>query len=265
MFITAQLNKIRALVEQQGISSQLQKMFEQRYVNLEAMLLRAKVLREFSTSKVQYIAQSSIQSKHANLAFLFAPFILANLNHTVIYHTPATSAVIDILGRYYPAEKKQYIKIDQVLSALNLYLDLNDDALEEIDFFYYSLIVALSRADVSQIFLVTDIQLNRAVITEIEAFFKVVIRYIQTDPHDQIMEVTNLNMRQLLFKTKDDQYTALCEKFSKLNGQLLMCYGVYNHQQAKHLVDDMFYAEHIYEKLSVYAEYMQTRLQHEMS
>jgi hypothetical protein len=41
--------------------------------------------------------------------------------------------------------------------------------------------------------------------------------------------------------------------------------GSYNQQQATQLVEDMFYAEHIYEKLSVYAEYMQTCLQHGVS
>ena len=32
--------------------------------------------------------------------------------------------------------------------------------------------------------------------------------------------------------------------------------------RAIHLIEDMFYTEHIYEKLSVYAEYIQTCLQH---
>ena len=265
MFVTAQLNKIPKLIEEQGFSDRLQKMFEQHYVNLEATLLRAKVLREFSTSKVQYIAQSAIQMKQTNLAFLFAPFILANLNHRVIYHTPVTQAVLNILNRYYQVEKKQKLKAEDALTALNLYLDLTRDELDDVEFFYYSLIKALCRSDVSQIFLITDLKLDMAKISEVEKFFRVVIHYIETDSHDQMMDVTELNMRKLLFKNKDDQYVALCESFSKLNAQLLMCYGTYNHEQATHLVDDMFYAEHIYEKLSVYAEYMQTRLHHDVS
>ncbi|OTG92747.1 hypothetical protein [Acinetobacter sp. ANC 3832] len=79
------------------------------------------------------------------------------------------------------------------------------------------------------------------------------------------MNEAELNLRKLLFKNKDDQYIALCEKFSKLNAQLLLCYASYTSEQAAHLVNDMFYAEHIHEKLSVYAEYMQTRLQHDAS
>lgn len=265
MFVTEQLNKIPKLIEEQGFSDRLQKMFEQHYVNLEATLLRAKVLREFSTAKVQYIAQSAVQFEQANLAFLFAPFILANLNHPVIYHTPATPTVLNILNRYYQAEKKQNLKTEDALSALNLYLDLSNDELDEVEFFYYSLIKALCRSDVSQIFLITELKLDIAKIAEVEKFFRVVIHYIETDPHDQMIDGTELNMRKLFFKNKDDQYIALCEQFSKLNAQILMCYGTYNREQATHLVDDMFYAEHIYEKLSIYAEYMQTRLQHDAS
>ncbi len=263
VFVTEKLNIISTLIERQGFSEKLQKMLGQHYVNLEATLLRAKVLREFSTSRVQYIAQSTIQTEQANLGFLFAPFILANLNQSVIYHSPATAPVLSILGRYYQVGQIQNLKIDEVLSALNLYLDLAETSFSEADFFYFSLIKALCRSDVSQIFLITDLKLDIAQFAEVEKFFKVVIHYIETDPQDKIAEAAELNMRQLFFKNKDDQYIALCEKFSKLNAQLLQCYGIYSQGQAVQLVEDMFYAEHIYEKLSVYGEYIQTRLQHD--
>lgn len=32
-------------------------------------------------------------------------------------------------------------------------------------------------------------------------------------------------------------------------------------KQAHHLIEDMFYSEHIFEKISVYAEYIQTQIQ----
>lgn len=265
MFVTEKLNIISTLIEKQDFSEKLQKMLEQHYVNLEATLLRAKILREFSTSKVIYISQSAIQIEQANLGFLFAPFILVNLNQSVIYHSPATVPILNILGRYYQVEQKQNLKIDEVLSALNLYLDLAETSLSEADFFYFSLIKALCRSDVSEIFLITDLELDISKLAEVEKFFRVVIHYIETDLQDKIVNEAELNLRKLLFKNKDDQYIALCEKFSKLNAQLLLCYASYTNEQAAHLVKDMFYAEHIHEKLLVYAEYMQTRLQHDAS
>jgi hypothetical protein len=55
------------------------------------------------------------------------------------------------------------------------------------------------------------------------------------------------------------------KKFSEINAELLQYCDSYNTQQTIHLIEDMFYSEHIYEKLSVYAEYMQTCLQHQNS
>ncbi|WP_160241804.1 MULTISPECIES: hypothetical protein [Acinetobacter] len=265
MFVTKSLNKIPEIIEQGILSEKLNKKLTQKFVNLEATLLRAKVLRELSKEKADYIVQSAIQNEQSSLAYLLAPFILGNLNQTTIYHSQATAPVLNLLSRYYQAEKKQHLKIDDVLEALNIYLDLHDTDLDDVDFFYYALLHALCRADISQIFLITHLKLDTQKIAEIEQFFKIKIHYIHTDPLDKMMDSTELNMRKLLFKNKDQQYIELCEKFSKLNAQLLSVSGRYGQTQAKQLVEDMFYAEHIYEKLSVYAEYMQTRLQHGVS
>ncbi|TCB80409.1 hypothetical protein [Acinetobacter sp. ANC 4173] len=265
MFVTESLNRIPEIVEQEAFSAKLKKKLAQKFVNLEATLLRAKVLRELSKEKANYIVQSAIQPEQASFAYLFAPFILGNLNQTTIYHTQATVPVLILLNRYYQVEKKLHLKVDDVLQALNIYLDLHDTDLDEVDFFYYALLNALCRADVAQIYLITHLKLDAQKIAAVEQFFKIKIHLISTDPSDKIMNCAELNMRQLLFKNKDQSYIELCEKLSKLNAQLLSVNGSYNQEQATQLVEDMFYAEHIYEKLSVYAEYMQTCLQNTVS
>lgn len=265
MFVTASLNKIPEIVNNFGFSEKLKKQLAQKYANLEATLLRAKVLRKLSAAKVRYILQSAIQEEQSSLAFLFSPFILGSLNQTVIYHSQATSPILNILNRYYQAEKKPNFKIDHVLDALNIYLDLSDIELDDVEFFYFSLINALCRADVSQIFLITHLNIDVNKIAEIEHFFQIKIYCIDIDPEEKIIGNTELNMRKLLFKHKDLNHIELCEKFSKLNARLLSANGSYTQEQAYQLVEDMFYAEHIYEKLSVYAEYIQTCLQNAIS
>ena len=265
MFVTEKLNILSELIETRSFSEQLKNILQQQYVNLEATLLRAKVLREFSKLKVHYIIQSEIQAEQASLAFLFSPFILANLNKTVIYNTPATLPVLNILNTYYQAEKKQNVKIDEVLNTLNIYLDLSLTELEESDFLYLSIIKALCRADVSSIFIITNFKINPKKRDELEAFFKVSIHLIGTRHQEKIIDSCELNTRKLLFKNKDVDYIKLCEKFSEINAELLQYCDSYNKQQTIHLIEDMFYSEHIYEKLSVYAEYMQTCLQHQNS
>jgi hypothetical protein len=265
MFVTESLNRIPELVEQGAFSEKLQKKLVQKFVNLEATLLRAKVLRELSKAKVDYIVQSAIQQEQSSLAYLFSPFILGNLNQTTIYHSQATAPVLNVLNRYYQAEKKLHIKMDDVLQALNIYLNLHDTDLDDVEFFYYALLNALCRADVAQIYLITHLKLDMQKIAAVGQFFKIKIHVIATDPLDKIMDSAELNMRQLLFKCKDQSYIELCERFSNLNAQLLSVSGRYHQLQAKQLVEDMFYAEHIYEKLSVYAEYMQTCIQNGVS
>lgn len=265
MFITQSLNSIPEIVENENFSEALQKKLSQHYVNLEATLLRAKVLRELSKSKVQYIVQTAIQGQQYSVAYLFSPFVLANLNQKVIYHSPATEAVLNILNQYYQAEKSQNFKVDAALEALNLYLDLSHLELNTVDFFYYSLLKSLSRTDVSHIYLITDLKLNHQKIEELEKSLKIQIHIIPTDPCDQFTHCAELDMRKLLFKRKDQTYIEICEKFSKLNAQLLCANGSYSLEQAARLIEDMFYAEHIYEKLSVYAEYIQTCLQKDTS
>ena len=103
MFVTKSLNKIPEIIEQGILSEKLNKKLTQKFVNLEATLLRAKVLRELSKAKVDYIVQSAIQNEQSSLAYLFAPFILGNLNQTTIYHSQATAPVLNLLSRYYQA------------------------------------------------------------------------------------------------------------------------------------------------------------------
>lgn len=265
MCVTEKLNTLLELIEIQVISEQLKHKLQQQYVNLEATLLRAKVLREFSKLKVHYIIQSEIQAQQASLAFLFSPFILANLNKTVIYNTPASLPVLNILNKYYPLEQKQNVKIDDVLNTLNIYLDLSFTELEETDFLYFSMIKALCRADISSIFIITNLKIDPAKKEELEIFFKVNIYLINTQHHQKMIDSDALNIRKLLFKNKDAEYTKLCEEFSVINAELLQYCDSYNKHQSIHLIEDMFYSEHIYEKLSVYAEYMQTCLQHQKS
>lgn len=50
-----------------------------------------------------------------------------------------------------------------------------------------------------------------------------------------------------------------------MNAALVGLCDTFTASQMTHLIDDMFYSEHIFEKLSVYSEYMQTLLQSQHS
>ncbi len=105
MFVTKELNAITQLFQDGEVSQAVQEQLYLEYVNLEATLLRGKVLRDFSKEKLTYIVQSKIEENDHHLGYLFAPFIIANLNQPVIYTTPISTSVLAILYQYYQAEK----------------------------------------------------------------------------------------------------------------------------------------------------------------
>lgn len=267
MFVKPELNLIEKLIKNNCFSETFLQILQQHYVNLEATLLGAKMLRQVAKPHIYYLAQSSM-SIVKQQAYLFAPFILANLNKSVIYHCIATTEVLNILKHYHSVEftASEYtdvISMNTCLEALNLYLHLEHVGWNEIDFFYFSLIQALCRADVAHIFLMTDLTLCQNSLNVLAHFFEIKISWIPSIQDPSILtEKNTLDLNQLLFKQKNAEYIQRCEQFSQLNALLLKQCDAYDLQQSQHLVEDMFYSEHVHERLSVYAEYMQTRRQH---
>jgi hypothetical protein len=239
----------------------------QKFVNFEATLLRAKVLREFSEKRHILIIQSEMTNNQTDFAYLFAPFILANLNQTVLYTSPLTDQLQSLLKPYYQIEKTINLteKDETVLESLKLRLDFQDQALIEQDFICFELFKALTLSEIQTIFLITDYPIDIQGLYEIERYFRIRIFLIRPQDHQLQSsfqyQAHDLNMQQLLFKYKDATHMALCREFSEMNARILSLLGLYDIYRAQNLVEDMFYSEHIYEKLSVYAEYMQTKLQ----
>lgn len=264
MFVTTQLNAIAEILGVEHFSNSTHSILQQQYVNIEATLLRSKVLRNFSKAKTHAIIQSAIPMGHASLAYLFSPFVLANLNQKVIYSTPATSAVLDVFQRYYQVEAQSFRQDFESLDALNLVIDLMPNDLSDRDFLHLALVKTLCRSDISSIFLISPLAIDLQKCAELEKFFQIQIQVLSTEALGNMLLDEPLNLAKLLFKKKDLCYSELCQQFSKLNAELLQSCVDYRDQQLQHLIDDMFYTEHIYEKLSVYGEFMQTRLQNHL-
>lgn len=255
MFITSQLNIIHKIIKNQSISTSVVDQLEQSYVNLEATLLRAKVLRDFSKTQIVYLIQSHIEPQQSSLAYLFSPFIFANLNKAAIYTTPATPPVLTILNKYYQADKKVVFKIDEVLESLKIYLDLELIEMGEADFIYLKLIKALCRSDISTVFLITHLELDLEALKQLEQFLKIKIHWVKVVKDEGLKGVDQLDMRKLLFKNKDEAYVQLCAHFAQMNAALVGLCDTFTTSQMTHLIDDMFYSEHIFEKLCLFRIY----------
>ena len=263
MFVSDQLKNIDEFIDGQAISPKVIEQLNQNDINIEDQLLAAKALRPLQKTHQLYIAQADINAKKNNLAYLFAPFILANLNQQVIYSTPARTSALAIFKQYYNAEKLVKIDLNQAIDSLNVGVELLASDLNEADFFYLSLIKALCLAHVQTIILITPLSIKLTKLKQIEEFFAVKIHVIDTSANTEAIDLEKLSMAKLLFKNKAKEYVDLCAHFAELNTEILKLNHFYQPHLATQLIEDMFYSEHIYEKMSVYGEYIQTQIQNQ--
>lgn len=260
MFKTEELDQLLKIFPRQAPSQNIQQQISNQYVNLEATILRAKVLRSIAPLDLNYVIQSAIKQDDMNVAYLFSPFILANLNKKMIYSTPFTPMISDLLLPFYQLQHHTQIHIDRTLESLNLYLDIfkfDDD----LDFIFFKLIQAVCRSDTSKIFILTYLKIDLEVLNRISHFLNVKIYVINQQTKDTAFTSKQIDLKKLLFKRKDDLHQKLCHDFSQINIPLIMLTHGFSAKQAHHLIEDMFYSEHIFEKISVYAEYIQTQIQ----
>ncbi|RKG33882.1 hypothetical protein D7V21_08240 [Acinetobacter guerrae] len=262
MFKTEELNQLLQIFLEQQPSQEMQQQLLHKYVNLEATILRAKVLRSLSSNSSVYIIQSAVGWDDFDIAYLFSPIILSNLNKKTIYTTPLTAAINYMLESYYQVKTKSAVNIDHALESLNLYLDIFECA-DEIDFLFLSFIKAICRADVSKIFIISKMKIDFRILNQINQFLDIEIYIVQTQSHDIAFHTKQIDQKKLFFKVKDELHRNFCHDFSKMNAELLVLTHGFSQKQAHHLIEDMFYSEHLFEKISVYSEYIQTQIQNE--
>ncbi len=263
MFEISQLNLIHQLLSGYEVSPQIEILLKQKYLNVEATLLRAKMLRQIEKAGQIAIIQDPITDHIEDLAYLFSPFILANLNQKVIYHTAENEQVLSILSRYYQVNQSNIgLNFDELLDSLGLFIQLNNEELTLEDLFYTNLINSLCNSKVSRIICITRLNINLELINLIADFLHVQIEIIALENQAEYLDISKINMLQLVFKNKNDEYIQLCTKLSKMNAKLLNILDLYGFEHAQLLIEDMFYSEHIFEKLSVYGEYLQTKIQY---
>lgn len=259
MFITPELQHLPRIFNLEHLSETVQHRLSMEYMNLEGAILRAKVVRAFGRQNLHYIIQDAVQEQDVNLGYAFSPFIFANLNKPCIYSTSSTAMIENIFGRFGQVDYK--IKADYALDAMHMYLEIRESTYSNAEMLQLGLLRALCRPDLKHVFLITDTTLlNTQAIAEIEQFLKIHIHPIHKQQQSEwtIPVASEIKLKKLLFKHKDSQYMALCEYFSQQNAELLKRCDSLKLEQNTRLIEDMFYSEHIFEKMSVYSEYIQT-------
>lgn len=235
---------------------------QQQSADIAMQLSEARNLRQQHTIGEYYLIQDGIEPMHYAFGYVFAPLILANLNIATIYQSTATAALLNFLKHYYTAEQACSFAPEQSLDSLKLFIDLSAST-TAADFIYTAFLTALRRPQTQNIVLITAQSLSTEILQQIAQEFALNIQYIQLDATAALLP--DYEVSQILFKGKDQQHQQFCHQFSKINAEILAQACGYQYEQAQHLIEDMFYSEHVHEKLSVYAEFFQTRLKHSLT
>lgn len=265
-FFTPQLNDIAKLFQLPEISKSVEIKINLEFQDIEANLLRQKILRTKQTSQVHYIIQSPIHEHDPNLAYLFSPLILSILGYHCIYSTINTPTVQQIMNRFGNIQYK--LNIQQVMRNSRLYYDFYQNYYTTLDFLQHGLIKALSQPNLKYIYLICNAStIDTEVLQRLENFLNIKIILIKKDTfHDEnIPLVEYIKLKQLFFKNKTDDYDDLCTQFSHKIANILQYCDHLDIKYQEQLINDLFYSEQIYECFSVYSEYIQTVIQNKKS
>ena len=226
-----------------------------------------KQRRGLSHSKLkghQYLVQLADVQIHPT--YVFAPLISAALNRATAYIAVQDSVMQDIYRHYFNTEATQLEK-QRALTEMHLSFDFLPSQLNTQQLVIYALCKALMDPGCQQIYLLGDHTVSEQLITEFTVRTGITIDRVTVEPiqeKSQIIDFGVLELNKLFWKKKSEHLAQACQYIAQDNASLIgLQFGIDEHYAA-HLIDDLLYGEHIFEKISVFGEFTETILKHHL-
>lgn len=224
---------------------------------LNQSLQQSLILRQHETNSHQYILQAS--SIGNSLSYLFSPFIGAVLNLTTVYIAQKESTLEEVYPHYFRLDAV-HLEKQRSMQEMHLSLDLVADELDAKEFLIYALCRALLDSHCQHIMLVGDAGLEGI---KREAFTQIThISFTEIAPIEDSFDFHQIDLKKLFWKKKSDDIADVCRGIAKANAPLVSQQFNIQLDKAQHLIDDLLYGEHIFEKLSVFGEFTETIFKH---
>lgn len=223
----------------------------------QALQQAAAVRAQKSRAEHYYIVQSTITEN--SLSHLFSPFIGAVLNLKTVYIASKQGIIEQVYPHYFQLDALELQK-QQSIDEMYLGFDLLPENFKSVDIQCYGLCKALLDSECCQIYMLGSTELSQSIIERIQALTDIKIINIALCETDQ--NLNNINFKQLFWKTKTTASSSVCRNIAFANAPLLSQQLKVALDKAEHLIDDLLYSEHIFEKLSVFGEYTETILKH---
>ena len=243
--------------------------FELNQIDSEKILQRLKIqsLDEFDVILQQSLAvrSRSNQSSHNyiiqistlgnSLSYLFTPFIHAILNQNTIYIAPRQNIVEQVYAHYFRLDALE-LKNQQSIIEMNLCLDLVPTEFNAAEFRMYALAKALLDPACQHMTIVGQSGLDSAAKQKLATLFQVQIDEIL--PEQKQFNLTEIDFKKLFWKRKTPELAQVCQNIANENAPLVSRQFHMKLNDAAHLIDDLMYSEHLFEKLSVFGAFTET-------
>ena len=219
----------------------------------EAMLQQSVNARSAEKSSHNYIIQSSTLTN--SLSYLFSPFIHAVLNQNTIYIAPRQNIVEQVYAHYFRLDALALAN-QQSITEMNLCLDLVPTEFNAAEFGIYAFAKALIDPACRHITVIGQSRLNQAMKDKLVQTYNVQIDEIVLEQKQ--FDLTKIDFKKLFWKIKTPELAQVCHSIAHENAPLVSRQFHMKLNDAEHLIDDLMYSEHLFEKLSVFAEFTET-------
>lgn len=225
---------------------------------LDQALQHAAEVRALKTEPQHYYIAQNTNAPNS-LSHLFLPFISAVLNLKTVYISSRNKLIEQVYPHYFPLEALALQK-RQSINEMNLCFDLLADHFQAKDIQLYALCKALLDPNCQQVYMLGELEYSSFLIDTLKTLAHIEIINIALYETEQ--DLNKINFKQLFWKTKNNESTIACHHIAHANAPLLSQLLQIPSDKAAHLIDDLLYSEHIFEKLSVFGEFTETILKH---
>lgn len=236
---------------------------------LETALQHSAVLRRQSlqcterhcASAHHYMIQSSVTEN--SLSYLFYPFISAVLEFKTSFIAAKQSVLETVYAHYFQLDALA-LEQQQSINEMDLCFDLLPAHTDHADIQLYGLCRALLDPDCQQVYMIAAQGFEGQQLFGLAQIANIELHSITPELCPQ--NIAEIDFKQLFWKRKTTAASIACQKIAYINAPLLSLQLNVPLQKAEHLIDDLLYSEHIFEKLSVFGEYSDTILkQHHLT
>ena len=223
--------------------------------------LRRQYRTQSQTPEHHYIIQTAITEN--SLSYLFYPFISAVLEFKTVFIAAKQPVLSKVYAHYFQLDALD-LEQQQSMNEMHLCFDILAAGIRDCDIQLYGLCKAILDPACQQVYIITTQGFDNQDLMRLEQMVNIELHPIALESYPQ--HIAEIDFKQLFWKRKTTAASISCQKIAYFNAPLLSLQLNVPLHKAEHLIDDLLYSEHIFEKLSVFGEFSDTILkQHHLT